>query len=219
MLKITIKAITHWNGKETDEPKRSQFRQTYRDTLKILEKELSFLDIRTDSLAIEMFVHPNQIRADGQLRADAKPYKQGVKLSFEIIEWLSPIPNTNKWNVKYHPVVYPCDRYDDWQDNLRAITLSLEALRKVERYGVLKFQEVVKRLALPSADGKFSSRDEALQFIAEHSAYALSTISQNSEALKAAYRQAAHKFHPDKNGGEPRQEFLILQEYKKVLGL
>jgi hypothetical protein len=114
MLKIQIKVITHWNGKETDAPRRSTFRQIYRDTLKILEKELSFLDVR---------------------------------------------------------------------------------------------------------DGKLSSRDEALQFIAEHSAYALATITGNPEALKAAYRQAAHKFHPDKTGGESTQEILILQQYKKVLGL
>lgn len=220
MLKITIKPITHWNGKETIEPRYSQFRQTYRDTIKILEKELSYLEIRSDSLAIEMFVHPNQIRADGQLRADAKPYKQGVKLSFDlIVERLEKIPETNRQKVRVSPVTYPCDKFNNWQDNLRAIALSLEALRKVERYGVLKFKEVVERLALPSAEGKLSSRDEAFEFIAKHSAYSAGLISQNTEALRQAYRQAAIALHPDKNDSDTTDDFLKLQDSKRILGL
>jgi hypothetical protein len=219
MLKIQIKAITHWNGKETTEPRRSQFRQTYRNTTQILEKELSYLDIRTDSLFIEMYVHPNQVRADGQLRADARPYKQGVKLTFDLITWSEPIPSEpGRRRIKFQTVTYPCDAFDSWQDNLRAIALSLEALRKVERFGVLKFNEVVARLALPSAEGKTTTREDAAFFLANYSSYLQNHILTDKSIAKLAFREAAQKLHPDRKN-ENMTLWLLLEEAKKTLGV
>src|SRR5579863_10251967 len=55
------------------------------------------------------------------LYAGAKLRTQGIILTF---------------NSKHGPLSYPCDKYSNWQANLRAIALSLEALRAVDRYGV-----------------------------------------------------------------------------------
>ena len=37
---------------------------------------------------------------------------------------------------KHGPLKYATDVFDHWHANLRAIALGLEALRKVERYGI-----------------------------------------------------------------------------------
>ncbi len=216
MLRIQIKAIKNWNGEETKYPKRSTFRAAYNQTKKLLERELDHLDIRSDSLRIEMFVRPGEIRLDGQLRADARPYKQGVKLSFDLITERTPIPGTNKDKIKIQPVTYPCDTFDDWQDNLRAIALSLQNLRAVERYGVMKFQDMVKRLALPSAEGKTSTPDAAAQILSKYSGFGVDAILSDKAVAKTAYQKAARVLHPDSPGGN-QDDFIALKKAYEAL--
>lgn len=213
---IKIKPIQKWIGPETKDPGNSQFKKTYKDTKGILEYELWKLNAVESSVSIEMFIRAEDLRADGELRATVKPYRQGVILSFTT---LRSVYNklTQKWENKTKPLSYPCDTYNNWQDNLRAIALSLAKLRDVARYGVFKYEDMVSRLALPSAEGKVSTRDAALEFIAEHSPYSVSLISQNSDALRQAYRAAATALHPDKNGNA--EDFHRLQEARAVLGI
>lgn len=59
---------------------------------------------------------------DGMPRADAKPEHPGIIVNIE--------PRNKP------PMSFPCDTFTHWHDNLRAIALTLEALRKVDRYGV-----------------------------------------------------------------------------------
>lgn len=114
---------------------------------------------------------------------------------------------------------YPCDTFDDWQDNLRAIALSMEKLRGVERYGVFKYGDIMDRLALASAEGKISETDAAFEFIAKQSGHQVIDISYNKSALKNAYRIAAQKLHPDTNGGETTEDFHKLQQARTVLAI
>src|SRR5690606_5164123 len=65
----------------------------------------------------------DDIRLDGLPRANARPGHQGVVLAFD---------------SKYGPLKYATDTFDRWQDNLRAIALGLESLRRVDRYGITK---------------------------------------------------------------------------------
>lgn len=215
-LNIQIRPVTLWPGKETEYPKRSQFKQTYKNTLELLEYELYRVNAQMDSLVIEMWVDARDIRLDGQLRVTAKPaIKQGIIFRFSRLT-----------NIRYSPergcnvgtpqqLAYPCDAFDRWQDNLRAIALSLEALRKVERYGVFKYDEIISRLALPSAEGKVSTRESAAVFMEQHSGVAMKEILFSDTARSAAYRKAAHRLHPDK-GGNP-EEWVKLQEANKTL--
>jgi len=215
-MTIKIKPIEKWIGQETKNPGNSLFKKTYKDTKQILEYELYKLNAIESSVQIEMFIRPEDVRADGELRADAKPYRQGVILSFTTLQSVYN-KQLQKWENKTKPLSYPCDTYNNWQGNLRAIALSLAKLRDVARYGVFKYEDMVSRLALPSAEGKVSTRDAALQFIADHSLYPLSSISQNTDALRQAYRAAASKLHPDKGGNA--DDFMKLQEARTVLGI
>jgi hypothetical protein len=216
MLNIQIRPVTLWPGKETKSPKRSQFKQTYKNTLELLEYELSKADAQMSSLVIEMWVDPKDIRLDGQLRVTAKPVvKQGVIFRFTRltnIRW-SPERQCNVGTPQQ--LAYPCDAFDRWQDNLRAIALSMERLRSVERYGVFKYDDIVSRLALPSAEGKVSTRESAAAFLAQHSGVAMKEILFSDTARATAYRKAAHALHPDR-GGDP-EKFVKLAEANKVL--
>lgn len=65
------------------------------------------------------------LRQDGQPRANVRAHVHpGVELSFKSRE--------------HGQLTYATDQFTEWQDNVRAIALSLEALRAVERYGVSK---------------------------------------------------------------------------------
>ena len=162
-----------------------------------------------------MWIDPKLIRFDGKLRKDARPYKPGIIFRFtRKTNWR--YDQTRKTNV-YTPqhVSYPCDAFMTWEENLRAITLSMESLRRVERYGVFKYDEIISRLALPSAEGKVSTKESAAAFLEQHSGVAMKEILFSDTARTAAYRKAAIKLHPD-NGGDP-EEFVKLQEANKVL--
>jgi hypothetical protein len=218
MLNIQIRPVSKWPGKETDEPKRSQFKQTYENTLQLLETELAKINAVMSSLVIEMWVDGKDIRLDGQLRATAKPpQKQGIIFRFTRLTNIRWDPNRQARVGKPQQIAYPCDAFNRWQDNLRAIALSLEALRKVERYGVFKYDEIVSRLALPSAEGKVSTRESAAAFMATHSGVAMKEILLSDTARTAAFRKAAHKLHPDR-GGNP-DDFVKLQEANKTLSV
>lgn len=215
-MEIKIQPIVQWVGQETKSVRRSQFRQTYADTKKILHFELEKLNVIESTVVLSMFIHRNDIRVDGNLRANAKPFKQGVILSFTRKKFLGW--QNGKSVYKNIPLRYPCDVFDDWQDNLRAIALSLEALRKVERYGVFSYEEIVERMSLPSAEGKVSTMESAAEFIAKHSEFLAVEVLMNESMMTQAYRKAALKLHPDHNP-ENQAEFLILQDAKKILDI
>lgn len=218
-LQITIKPIQKWIGAETKNPRNSLFKKTYSDTKKILEFELEKLGAIASSVQLEMFIKPEDLLRDGQLlRAHAKPYKPGVVLSFSIITRRLRNPQTNEIKNETKTLSYPCDTYNDWQDNIRAIALSLEKLRSVARYGVFKYEDMVSRLALPSAEGKLSDRDAALAFISRHSEIILQSMDGEAKC-RNAYLEAAKKLHPDKNGGERSDDFLKLADAKRILGI
>jgi hypothetical protein len=210
---IKIKPIQKWIGPETKDPGYSRFRKTYSDTKKILEYELYKLDAIDSSVQLEMFIHPDDLRRDGELRANCRPYKQGVVLSFTRVKGRFLDKAANTWKNKLQTLSYPCDTYNDWQENLRAIALSLENLRAVARYGVFKYEEMVSRLSLPEANGK-SDPQTAAEFISKYCDYPPHSLA-DIKFREKAYRQAAMKTHPD--GGGSHELFIEFQEAKKVL--
>ena len=216
MLNIQIRPITKWPGKENPDPRWSPFRSTYKQTLSLLEDELYKCQARFSSLVIEMWGDPRNVRLDGNMRKDAKPFKPGVILRFirETNVRRNPA-EAGKWICDPQNVSYPCDAFLSWEENLRAIALSMQSLRRVERYGVFKYDEIISRLALPSAEGKVSTRESAAAFLATHSGVAMEEILFSDTARSTAYRKAAYKLHPDQ-GGNP-EEFVKLAEANKVL--
>jgi hypothetical protein len=219
-IQILIKPISKWIVAETKDPGYSQFKQTYSNTKKILEFELGKLGAIDSSVQLEMFIKPEDLRRDGELlRANHKPYKPGVVLSFTIITRRLRNNQTGEIRNETKTLSYPCDTYNDWQDNVRAIALSLEKLRSVARYGVFKYEDMISRLALPSAEGKISDRDAAFALLSNKTGIPIGEIKSSEVSLKTAYRTAAQNLHPDKNGGITTDDFIKLQDAKRILGI
>ena len=120
-------ALEQWPGERTRFAGASSFRADHSQTLRLLDRELSYL--RARNVVIQADCDRSQIRMDGMLYAGAKLRTAGIVLSFD---------------SKHGPLSYPCDKYSNWQANLRAIALSLEALRAVDRYGVTRRAEQYK---------------------------------------------------------------------------
>ena len=112
----------------------------------------------------------------------------------------------------------PCDRFDNWKDNLRAIALSLEALRMVDRYGVtVKGEQYRGWTQLPAAPASYEmSGADAAAFIAQHVEFIPSSwLTERKDAFDTAYRIAAKKLHPDAGGDA--EMFKKLQTAAEVL--
>jgi hypothetical protein len=108
------------------------------------------------------------------------------------------------------------DAFDDWQENIRAIALGLEALRKVDRYGITsRGEQYTGWKALPSGEGEVYNVLTAANFLSVHGGMPASVIIADSDMRKVAYRRAAQKLHPDK-GGDPAL-FNRLQKAKELL--
>ena len=214
-FQIIIKPISKWIGAETKNPGNSQFKQTYSNTKAILQNELAKLKAIDSSVRIEMFISPQDLRQDGELRANARPSKPGVVLSFSKVKNRFYDEKSKTWKNELQTLSYPCDTYNDWQDNLRAIALSLQKLRDVARYGVFKYEDMISRLALPSADGKLSDMVSALEFLSKHSSYSVAVLRDEIQVRRAAYKYALTILHPDKGGNI--EEFHKLQDAKRIL--
>jgi hypothetical protein len=116
---ITFRPIDEWPGEMTRSRRRAPFRTTWGTTIKLLERELGMLGARL--VVFQIAVDERDLRIDGKPRAQARAAHPGVILAFE-----------SKWG----PLKYAVDAFDRWEDNVRAIALAMEALRKVDRYGV-----------------------------------------------------------------------------------
>lgn len=121
---MTVKPIITWPGVTHAEHVRSNFSAPWTATLELLNRELWHLEAR--DIVLQVAIEPQQFRLDGYPRAGAKQLHPGIILTM---------------TTKVGPLSYPCDTYATWRDNLRAIALALEALRKVDRYGVTKHGE------------------------------------------------------------------------------
>jgi hypothetical protein len=191
-VNITIQPIDVWPGTLRGSRSHSQFKATYSQTVELLERELAHL--QAHSVALQLAVRPREIRADGQMRADARPEHPGVVLRF---------------TGKHGHVTMPCDKYAHWHENLRALALSLEALRAVDRYGVTTRGEQYKGWkALPGAiemGPATMTVEEAAAVLVDAAAAAGRLFSRDSQIKEAAmyrdaYRMAAKKLHPDTGG-------------------
>ena len=121
---LTVRPLTTWPGDLTSPADRrvSPFAATLGTTLSALDRELAAIQARNP--VMEVAIDPGQFRIDGRPRARAAAIHPGVVLS---------LPATS-----VGPLRYATDRFLNWQDNLRAIVLGMEALRKVERYGITR---------------------------------------------------------------------------------
>lgn len=184
MIPYDIRPLGPWTGPVTKDRTYSPFKATWTATLGLLDRELRALSARRWILQID--VSERWIRQDGQLYARAQPASPAVRVAFE---------------SRHGPLTYACDRFSDWQDNVRAIALSLEALRKVERYGVAGRGEQYRGWVAIEATAAKMTREQAAEFIAHWSGLGSNlALLSNPANLVAAYRAAARRAHPDAGG-------------------
>lgn len=196
---VKFEPIEQWIGQPTAVRQRSRFKTSLPRTLDLLDRELWALD--ADGVVLQVYLDRSRIRLDGAMRTDAKPSQPGVILSFA----------SNKGNL-----MYPCDTFDTWTDNLRAIALALESLRAVDRYGVTTRGEQYRGWQrLPSPNGPtINTKQQALDYLGRINGCVYQTL-VGRELIAAVIRQAQAKTHPDKGG--TAEQFKLVMECEKVL--
>ena len=199
-LEYEFRAIDKWPGERCNEQRSAPFRATFSRTLDDLESELMKLDAA--NVVIQADLDRSQIRIDGMIRAGARPATPGIILSFD---------------TDNGPLSFPADRFDDWHDNLRAIALSLKALRAVDRYGVTRTGEQYTGWAkLPPPNGEDTSLDKALQIIEFRAGYIKGQLFDRHDLWPAAIRQAQRVTHPDSENGR-HEAFIEVEKAREVL--
>ena len=192
-LGVTLRPIERWPQPPTTDREASPFRATLGDTIKLLIRELRMLSAR--NVVLQIAIREGGFRQDGLPRADARAEHPGVILSFD---------------CRHGSLSYPCDRYRDWQCNLRAVALSLEALRAVDRHGVTKRAEQYRGWqALPAGDAAppgyvavpGSELEGAARFIANlHPTLTWGSVLKSPVAFRDCYREVVRAIHPDRGG-------------------
>lgn len=179
--------IREWPGAMTPAEHRraSPFASTLTATLKTLEREiwhLSTTATQQESAELLLAIPAGAFTKDGRPYANARAEHPGVIFSMD---------------SKHGRVSYPCDAFTEWQENLRAIALALEALRKVDRYGVTRHGEQYRGFMALEAGSTITSVDDAFATISKiarvSGGYAWD---QPAHALRMAQRNA----HPDTGG-------------------
>jgi hypothetical protein len=168
--------------------KNATFKATYPATLGLLFREAEKLGAR--DLVLQVDISERDIRTDGLPRAAAKyGSNPGVIVSFD---------------SAHGPLRYQTDAFTEWQDNLRAIALSLEALRAVDRYGISKRGEQYTGWRAIEAGDSFGTPERALEWMRAFYAADRGWSADEVAALAPGqlYRQLAKMLHPDAGGGE-----------------
>jgi hypothetical protein len=185
--RMTLRPIDQWPGTETRNRERSQFSAPWSATLELLDRELFNLGRGRqypDSI-LQIALRERDFRIDGMPRANAVPSHPGVIVNVESTKG---------------PLSFPCDKFDRWKDNLRAIALGLEALRKIDRYGITPGNEQYRGWqaieARPAA--AFETAQAALDFLGTVAAPGHGPWEQVH--ARGLYRDARAATHPDRGG-------------------
>lgn len=187
MIPYTVRPLTPWIGPRTKRPRRAAFRSTWTSTHGLLSDEIHRL--AGSMLVIQLDVDERWIRNDGMLYAKASPQSPAVKVSFR---------------SRHGDLTYATDAYDDWQDNVRGIALSLTALRAVDRYGVSRSGEQYRGWTAIAARPAEMTREQAAEFLAQWAdqKWTATEILGSRAKRQSAYLWAAKRAHPDLTGDD-----------------
>lgn len=156
------------------------------------------------------------VRSERELRvSDSRPLSGAVVKSPGVVV---------SFKSKGTPLIFATDHFKRWDDNLRAIVLGLEGLRRLERYHITRAGDQYRGWqALPASTTTALSTESAAAVLANRTdlastlglEVAVRQILKHKEHARDAYRAAAAKSHPD-NGGLT-SDFQLVQEAKRVL--
>lgn len=202
---LDVRPLQQWPGALTTSRQESPFTATLTVTLALLTRELRALDAVHPVL--EVAIPADQWRLDGRPRSQARATHPGVVLT---------LPKTKVGGLRY-----PCDQFWTWQGNLRAIALALEALRKVDRYGVTKRgEQYAGWKALLAGDGATAagtqtSEQARLVLLHWYGAPLGTTVLVSDRDL---WRGARGIAHPDRNSGD-QSGWDTVEAAARTLGL
>lgn len=212
-MQYTVRPISDRTWLNPGRRTRSRFTASWTDTLTLLCREVDAL--RGRDVVLEIDVEEKHIRRDGKIRADARPTDPGVVVAFE---------------SKHGPLLYRCDSYNRpawgardipvWQANVRAIALTLEALRAVDRYGATETgQQYAGFKALPA--GRAMPASHMTSDYARRLVLALAGEDEwphHPDTVRVVLKRARRAAHPDHNGGD-HSEWDELEQAATVLGI
>ena len=209
-MKLTVRPLTDRTFIGATPRERSKFTATWSNTLDLLEREVYALQSRDmDDPVLMVDCTERDLRLDGQLRADARLGTNAVAIAFE---------------SRRGPLMFRADRYDarpwsrggmgpPWQHNVRAIALTLEALRAVDRYGATQSgEQYVGYRQIESRS--LMTPDEARTFLWNQCDGSLHI---NAAAVDLVQR-ARRKAHPDMPGGS-REAWEMVEQAARALGV
>lgn len=212
-MRYTVRPISDRTG-FTGKSRRSAFGSSWSSTESLLLAEVGRLNGR--DLVLEVDVPERAIRIDGGLYANARPSSPGVRIAFE---------------SKHGPLTYGTDEFTSWQDNVRAIAKSLEALRMVDRYGVSRrgeqytgWKAIGAGRAMPSSEEPTMDAELAWSTLGSYTAPGDSrTISElrstaTNDELRAMHRRARARWHTDRPDGD-RKMWDLVEQAADVLGI
>jgi hypothetical protein len=206
-MNIAWRPLSTWPANRPATPRHQRkgpyaFKASLPQTLDDLEHELEMINAR--DVAVEIDVEPRDLRLNGEPRASMSTRNTpGVVLHFV--------------DRKGQTITMPCDRYDTWQANVRALFLTLQALRAVDRYGATASGEQYRGwTALPATTTPAFTVDQSAALLGRLAGVDPAVIKASVDVARDAYRRAAAATHPD--GGGSTGNFQNVQEGRRVLG-
>lgn len=204
-MRIVTRPIVRWPGELLDDSHRelSPFSASWGQTKELLAAEAG--RIGATEIVLQLALSEDEIRLDGWPRAHARPAHPGVIVSLE--------------GRSTGPLSFPCDRFraryygeEDWHANVRAVALAMEALRRVDRYGITRRgEQYVGWKPLEAGDGP-SSAEAAARLLIEKAGGTpnalheeISDVISDPEVRGRFYRLAAKRTHPDREGGSDEE--------------
>jgi hypothetical protein len=184
VTQYTFRPLPTWPHAVTTPRRYGQFKASWQSTLDLLAFEIDKLDGRNPIIGAGF--RESDLRKDGMPRSDRNqtPYMHpGVEISFD---------------SRHGRLTYATDEFTEWKSNVRAIALSLEALRAVDRYGVSKRGQQYAGWAQLAAGGPDPERGYLLV--------------KRAGSVRLALMAA----HPD-HGGDPA-DFADVQAYREREG-
>ena len=193
--RIIFRSLPAWTERVTAHRKSHAFTAGWLDTCNLLRREVELIAPPTQvpSIVLEVCADDRWVRRDGGLRSDAKVRHPGVVVSFDSV---------------HGPLRYACDTFEShwagrmpgWQANVRAIALGLEALRKVDRYGIASSGQQYTGWAALNAAPVLTAEQEALETLRLAAGLTAGPDYDDPAAIHAAWRAAVKRTHPDKGG-------------------
>lgn len=209
-MDITFETLDKWPyGGNGTGARRAPFKASYPKTLDLLKRELNQVGAR--KVALQTGHRGDDIRNDGWPRVNARiPRFAGVCLTFEKWSPNGTLSVGNKPLGTYALLEFPCATFNHWEDNIRAIALTLESIRAAKRYGVGRverdehyagFKHKRMESVNVAANGTMSveAAGAVLAACAE-GGWTAEVIVKSASEMESAYRQAAKNTHPDYGG-------------------